>query len=144
MISYYTSMLLLTLLLQTSKDAVWRNLITLVLVITSDRIIDTYIDYGFSFYESIISCELIYLLFLLLTVKIHKSKALLVVTLASIAWNLIYTMTDSETIKAFIYSNFSLFNLILFECLLYSNITSVRPYIVISKYLNNIKRKFTT
>jgi len=139
MVSYYTVLLLLTLLLQTSKATVYKTTITLILVTTNVYIMKTYGSYGLSVYESAVRCELIYLLFLCLTVRLHKSKTLFAVTLVSLVINIAYLITDSTAVQYFIYDNYKIFNIILFECLLFNCINTTRVYIYLKRYLNNIK-----
>lgn len=144
MISYYTSMVLLTLLLQPNRYAMYKSALVLFLIVTSNYIMATYTDYGYSFYESAVGCEVVYLILLTLTTPLHKSKLLFTVTIISLLWNLLYIITESELIQDFIYNNYEIFNIILFECLFYYCLSTTRLYLWASKYLNNIKRKFTT
>ena len=141
MVSYYTTLILLILLLQTKKITVFRTLITLVLVSTNGIIMDSYLDQGYSVYESAVRCEIIYLIFLVFTVNLHKSIVLFALTLVSLLVNTIYLVTNSMDIKLFIYHNYKLFNLILFECFLYYSVNTTRVYLALKKYLNTIKDK---
>ena len=139
MVIYYTTLILLILLLQTKKITVFRTLITLVLVSTNGIIMDSYLDQGYSVYESAVRCEIIYLIFLVFTVNLHKSIVLFVLTLVSLLVNSIYLATNTMDIKLFIYHNYNLFNLILFECFLYYTANTTRVYLALKKYLNTIK-----
>ena len=139
MVSYYTVLLLLTLFLQTDKTAVYKTIVTLILVISSVYIMKYYSSHGLSVYESAVRCETIYLVFLVSTIRLHNSWVLFAVTLASLLGNVVYLVTDSYTIQYFIYDNYKLFNIILFECLLYNSINTTRVYLYLKKYLNDMK-----
>ena len=118
---------------------VYKTTITLILVTTNVYIMKTYGSYGLSVYESAVRCEIVYLLFLCLTIRLHKSKTLFAVTLVSLVINMIYLITDSTAVQYFIYDNYKIFNIILFECLLFNCINTTSVYLYLKRYLNNIK-----
>lgn len=139
MVSYYTILLLIALFLQTSKTAALRNIVTLVLVVSSVYLMKNNASYGYSVYESAVLCETIYLVFLVFTIRLHKSWVLFAVTLASLIGNVSYLVTDSYTIQYFIFDNYKLFNIILFECLLFNCINTTSVYLHLKRYLNAMK-----
>lgn len=139
MVSYYTVLILLTLFLQTSKTAIYKTTVTLILVISNVYIMKYYSSYGFSVYESAVRCETIYLVLLVFTIRLHNSWVLFAVTLASLLGNVVYLVTDSYTVQYFIYDNYKLFNIILFECLLFNSVNSTSVYLHLKRYLNDMK-----
>ena len=139
MVSYYTTLLLLTLLLQTNRRDALKTIITLLIVCTSTFIMDYYTSNGYSIFQSAVRCELVYLILIIATVTIHKSKMLFVVTITSLVWNILCVVPTTVFIQNFIYTFYQPLNIILFECLLYSCMNTTRPSVFVKKYLNDIK-----
>ena len=100
---------------------------------------DYYASNDYSIFQSAVRCELVYLLFIIATVTIHKSKMLFFVTITSLVWNILCVVPIPVFIQNFIYTFYKPINIILFECLLYSCVTTTRPSVFVKKYLNDMK-----
>ena len=138
MVSYYISLLLLTLVLQTTKTDVIRTSIAILLVTVDSFIIQGYMNYGYSLFESVVRCDILYLIVLTFTTPFHKSKMLLFVVVISLLWNTLCTLPTPIYLQDFIYSSYETLNIILFECLLYSCANTTRVSIFMKMYLNDM------
>ena len=138
MISYYTTLLFLTLILQTNKKDVLRTAVTIFVVGTSDYMMESYMSYGYSIFQSAIRCEVVYLILLVATLPLHKSKMLFFVTITSLSWNILCIVPTPIYLQDFIYISYETLNIILFECLLYSCVNTTRVSMFMKRYLNDM------
>lgn len=137
MVSYYTVLLSIIFFFQIENTDKYKNGMTLGLMLLSNLLMIDMIK-THNTYDSMVVCTSLMLLIATVTFKLHKSWVIIIVYSCSLTLNIFAINTGSIHIKWFIYDHYKLFNIILFECLLYNCLRTTNFYLFIKEYLNNM------